>query len=140
MQIISYRRWSPPGSPLRIEFPADLPRQIRAQAVSRDARGLLYGLRQGPEARILADRVWPDDSSALAPELEQDSQAALLDAIGIFVYRSRGEVFLTEGDLRLFEKRKAQLALVAVGDRAGFFVKESDGSFRTLRSYVVCTS
>jgi hypothetical protein len=134
MQTVPYRRWSPPQSILRIEFPPNLLSSIPTQSAARGT-GLLYGWRNGSDARILAVRAWPDDRPVPAPEQEHDPLLASLHAIGIFVYRSRGEVFLTEKDLALFEKRRAHLALVIAGGRAGFFIKEADGTFRTIRSY-----
>jgi hypothetical protein len=135
MQTIPYRRWSPPRSPLRIEFPADLLQEIGVEAPREDANGVLYGWRQGPDVRLLAARACSDGAPVCPPEQEQDPRLASMDAIGIFVRRIRGDVFLRESDLELFDKRKAQVALVAAGDRAGFFVKEADGSFQTIRSY-----
>jgi len=134
MQTIPYRRWSPPQSNLRIEFPPNLLCSIPTQSAARGT-GLLYGWRNGPDARLVAVRGWPDDRSVPESVEELDPLLASLTAIGIFVYRCRGEVFLTEADLALFEKRDVLLALVIAGDRAGFFVKDADGSFRTIRSY-----
>jgi hypothetical protein len=134
MQTIPYRRWSPPQSNLRIEFPPDLLDSIPMESAARGT-GLLYGWRHGPEARLLAMRAWPEGRAVPSPELERNPALANLSVVGIFVYRCRGDVFLTEADLALFEKREAHLALVIAGDRAGFFVKEADGSFRTISSY-----
>ena len=135
MRTISYRRWSPPQSPLSIEFPAEVLRELRLQIAEGDGNGILYGWRVGPDARVLAARPWPDAWPVTPPEVEEDPRFAGLQPVGIFVCRRRGEIFLTEADLRLFENRRAQMALVAAGDHAGFFARESDGSFCTIRSY-----
>jgi hypothetical protein len=55
--------------------------------------------------------------------------------VGIFVCRARGEVFLTDDDLELFERAEASVALVISGGRAGFFVREADGSVQAVRSH-----
>ena len=71
---------------------------------------------------------------AEAPELPGDT----LTEVGVFVARIRGEVFLTEGDLAYFKEHEntdVQVALVVAGDRAGFFVREPDGSIQTVRSH-----
>src|ERR1700704_249219 len=105
MQTIPYRRWSPPQSILRIEFPPDLLNSIPPKSSERENNGLLYGWQHGPDARLLAARAWPDNRPVPDPEKEQYPGFANLTAIGIFVHRCRGEVFLTEADLELFEKR-----------------------------------
>jgi hypothetical protein len=58
-----------------------------------------------------------------------------LEQIGVFVSRIRGEVFLTESDLRFLAEQGSELALVVVGSQAGFFVRESNGSIQTVRSH-----
>ncbi len=55
--------------------------------------------------------------------------------MGIFVCRSRGEVFLTDDDLANFEKHQGLIALVVAGGRAGFFVRQPDGSVQAIRSH-----
>jgi hypothetical protein len=44
-------------------------------------------------------------------------------------------VFLTDDDLGLFESTKGLVALVVAGGRAGFFVREEDGSVQAIRSH-----
>jgi hypothetical protein len=143
MQTIHYRQWSPPQSPLRIEFPPDLLHHVRlegAQAAAaakakrvcpRDraedhSTGTLYGVRQNQEIRILAAR------SASAPS---DPELAAMEPVGIFVCRARGEVFLTDDDLAQFEQHGSPVALVMAGGRAGFFVREPDGTVQAVRSH-----
>ena len=55
--------------------------------------------------------------------------------LGIFVCRERGEVFLTDDDLARFEEHQGVIALVIAGSRAGFFVRESNGSVQAIRSH-----
>jgi hypothetical protein len=83
--------------------------------------GLLFGVRQENEVRVLAAHAskHPDG----------------LEPVGIFVWRERGEVFLTDDDLANFEKHQGVLALVIAGGQAGFFVRESDGSVQAIRSH-----
>jgi hypothetical protein len=138
MVTVQYRRWCPPQSPLRIEFPPELLHDVRLssappvrglplrwiprlnRAVTQSG-GLLFGVRQENEVRLLAAHAnkHPDG----------------LDPVGIFVWRERGEVFLTDDDLANFEKHQGVLALVIAGGRAGFFVRESDGSVQAIRSH-----
>jgi len=126
MVSVHYRRWCPPASPLRIEFRAELLDDVR-RGSARPSRfhpeinqssGLLFGLRQLDEVRILSSR----GDAGLSP-------------LGIFVCRARGEVFLTDDDLANFEQHQGLLALVVAGGRAGFFVREPDGSIQAIRSH-----
>src|SRR5512143_2547024 len=135
MLTVHYRRWCPPQSPLRIEFPPQLLHDIRKESaqppraaplrwlprfkrVVTQSSGLLFGVQQEDEVRVLAARA----SDGMAP-------------IGIFVCRERGEVFLTDDDLANFEKHQGVLALVMAGGQAGFFVRQSDGSVQAIRSH-----
>jgi len=65
----------------------------------------------------------------------RDAHLLGLEKIGIFVRRAEGEVFLTEADLERFEGQRAAVALVVAGNRAGFFVRQADGSIQTIRSH-----
>ncbi len=135
MVTVHYRRWCPPQSPLRIEFPPELLHDVRLvsaqparpfplrwmpvfQRVVNQSSGLLFGVRHEDEVRVLATRA----DAGLGP-------------VGIFVCRARGEVFLTDDDLANFEKHQGILALVVAGGRAGFFVREPDGSVQAIRSH-----
>jgi hypothetical protein len=135
MQTVSYHRWNPPQSPVRIEFPAELPAEIQSRSFGGGGNGLLFGWCQGRDIRVLAARLWPDSRGLVPPELEPDPALKNLEPLGIFIHRTRGEVFLTARDLELFESRKAQIALVLAGDRAGFFVRQADGSICTILSH-----
>ena len=44
-------------------------------------------------------------------------------------------MFLTDDDLANFESHQGVLALVVAGGRAGFFVREPDGSVQAIRSH-----
>ena len=126
MVTVHYRRWCPPASPLRIEFRAELLDDVRRGCVRpslfrpeiNQSSGLLFGVRQLDEVRILSQRSDEHDGP-----------------LGIFVCRTRGEVFLTDDDLANFERHQAVLALVVAGGRAGFFVREPDGSIQAIRSH-----
>ena len=125
MVTVHYRRWCPPRSPLQIEFPPELLRDVRREGFQPASRlplrwiprmnravnqssGLLFGVRHEDEVRVMAAR----ESDGMSP-------------LGIFVCRERGEVFLTDDDLADFEKQNGVLALVIAGGRAGFFVREA---------------
>ena len=116
MRTIEYRRWSPPSSALSVEFPVEL---LREQGWT-ESTGVMYGSRQGKEVRI----------QALGAPADEEQEK-----VGVFVSRLRGEVFLTESDLVFLNQQKAGLALVVAGRRAGFFVREPDGSIQTVRSH-----
>jgi hypothetical protein len=116
MRTIEYRRWSPLASPVCVEFPAELLLELGWA----DTSGILYGSRRGREVRVSALR---------APSEEAPRK------VGVFVSRIRGEVFLTEADLAFLNQQQAGLALVVAGKRAGFFVREPDGSIQTVRSH-----
>lgn len=116
MRSIEYRRWDPLASPLCVEFPAELLLDLGWA----EAAGILYGSRRGREVRV----------TALETRVDEEQEK-----IGVFVSRIRGEVFLTEADLALLKQQNADLALVVAGKRAGFFVRESDGSIQTVRSH-----
>jgi len=142
MVTVQYRRWCPPQSPLRIEFLPELLHDVRLEGGTRPERrlplrwiprvnrvvnqssGLLFGLRHNDEVRVLTARA---DQS--------DSTPGGLSPLGIFVCRARGEVFLTDDDLASFESHQGVLALVIAGGRAGFFVREPDGSVQAIRSH-----
>jgi hypothetical protein len=118
MQTLPYRRWSPPASPLRIEFPEELARKLWPEPDALEISGKLYGVRYGAEVHVMAAQA-----------------GHAREVIGIFVARVRGEVFLTESNLALFERNQATIALVRAGNRAGFFVREPNGSIQTVRSH-----
>lgn len=116
MQEVTYRRWDPPVSPIVIEFPSDLGSKLPTTA--SNASGILYGMRSGSILRL----------SGLEPEPDAS-------AVGVWVKRKRGDIFLTDEDLERFAQSKALTALVIIGNRAGFFVREADGSLQSARSY-----
>jgi hypothetical protein len=125
MQTVSYCQWRPPQSSQHIEFRASLLDELGIRP-DRNCGGLLYGVRHGREVRLLGAGPDPPPAGAPAPQTPP---------IGIFTYRVRGEVFLTEADLDRLEARHAHVALVISGSRAGFFVRESDGTLQTVRSH-----
>jgi hypothetical protein len=113
MQTVQYRRWAPPESSLRIEFSPELLQEVR-----RTTTGMLYGSRHGDEVRVMST-----------------VSDANFEILGTFANRVRGDVFMTESDLLHFDHANAVVALVLVGKRAGFFVKNSDGSIQSIQSY-----
>jgi hypothetical protein len=141
MVTVYYRRWCPPQSPLRIEFPPELLREVRLEgrepalplprrwrplfnrAVNQSS-GLLFGVQHEDEVRVVTARARPGDAipDGLTP-------------VGTYVCRARGEVFLTDDDLANFERHHSVLALVVAGGQAGFFVREPDGSVQAIRSH-----
>lgn len=116
MPSVTYRRWSPPASPIQVEFPDTLLTNLgRAEA-----SGFLYGVRRGTQARI---------TGLHKPAGEGQEK------VGLFFSRIRGEVFLTETNLEQLNRQKKDLAVVVVGRRAGFFVREADGSIQSVGSH-----
>jgi len=100
--------WAPPQSPISIEYPPGFLQDLRRQAHRKNTRGILHGVQEGSRIEVHAAR--PD---------------AGLRAVGIFVVRVRGEVFLTEADLEFLDASGAPIALVIAGGRGGFFVWET---------------
>jgi hypothetical protein len=117
MRTVVYRRWNPDRSPIQIEFPAELLRDLRILR-EKDSSGALYGTRQGQDVRLLAAHPRPG-----------------LQKSGIFFYRLRGEVFLTETEMIRFEESKTDIALVMAGRRGGFFLRQEDGSLQGVSSH-----
>ncbi len=97
-----------------------------------ESSGALYGSRRGRDVRLTACGAPTGEEDGNAGGKEENSER---ETLGVFISRIRGEVFLTEGDLGLLNERSAGLALVVVGDRAGFFVRQADGAIQTVRSH-----
>ena len=106
-----FRVWSPPESPLRIEYVPGL-----FQEALHARFGTLYGEIFENIVRIVAAK------GEGTP-------------VGIFIVRERGELFMTEEDLQRFEESDAKVALVIASARAGFFVRQPDGSIQSIRSH-----
>jgi len=126
MQTVHYRRWAPQKSPVKIEFPPELLRDIRSETTQDHDRGYLFGVRRGNDVRALAARR--------APQAD-DPGLSGMEPLGMYISRVRGEVFLTDSDLEQLERLDARIALVVAGDRAGFFVCEADGTVQAVRSH-----
>jgi hypothetical protein len=109
-----------------VEFVPELLRELRAETAGGPQRGFLYGLRIANEVRVLAARLRPDPA---------DARLAGLGMVGIYVWRARGEVFLTDADIEFMDREQAALALVVAGPRAGFFAREADGTLQAVRSH-----
>jgi hypothetical protein len=117
-QGASVLAWNPPQSPLRIEYSSGLLDEVRAAGERADAFGPLFGIRRGKTIRLLA----------------MHGQAGL-ELLGAFASRLRGEVFLTDEDLRRFDDVPARAMLVMSGESAGFFVRERTRTIAAVCSY-----
>ena len=113
-----YCTWSPPESPLRVEYATGLPRQVHLECLEQDAAGILYGVVSSATVRVLSTRQMPG-----------------LSPVGVFASRVRGEVFLTESDLERLDANHGSVALVVAGTRAGFFVHDAGGAIQSIKSY-----
>ncbi len=122
--------------------------------------GLLYGTRDGRTVRILAMRpincehsrgptfqLSGADREMLEAQIEhgsEDPRLADLICLGWFVSHTRSEILLGESDLELYEKFFSapwQVTLVirpgrGGSMRAGFFIREHDGTVRSESSYL----
>jgi hypothetical protein len=101
---------------LSVEYPEELLRELRMDAARIETTGVLYGERGG--AVVTLQRL-PAESPP----------------IGIYVLRARGEVFLSEANIDLFERQRALIALVIAGRKGGFFLHGYDGSLESVCSY-----
>jgi len=121
--------------------------------------GVLYGTRDGNSIRILAMReitcehalgpsftLSPNDHLKFARQREvdaQDTRLAGLIEVGWFLSHTRTEILLTDADRETYNRffpEAWQVTLVVrpirgINMRAGFFVREADGSVRTEKSY-----
>lgn len=112
--------WAPPLSPIRVEYSRDLLRSLIRERDQPDASGLIYGVRIPGGVRALASKPRKG-----------------LRVIGSYSARARGEIFLTESDLvHLDSLDPRSIALVIAGSSAGFFVRQTDGSIQTIKSYL----
>jgi hypothetical protein len=114
--------WHPAKSPFKIEYSAELLRQVSHEG----DHGILYGRRLDGHIRLLAARRVKHAS---------DLRLVGLERVGIFAVRRTGQVFLTEQDLEFSEQHDAPVALVLAGRCAGFFVREANGTIQAIRSH-----
>jgi hypothetical protein len=122
--------------------------------------GILYGTRDGRTVRALAIRpiacehargpafVLSDkDRAALKEQLEQDRQDHRLEEsvpVGWYVSHTRSEIALADSDVEIYSTffpAPWQVTLVirpgrAGSMRAGFFVREADGTVKSERAYL----
>ena len=122
--------------------------------------GLLYGRRDGRSISILAMRpvfcehalgpsfqLSAKDRTALEAQMNQDQADPHLEGmilIGLFVSHTRSEIALSDADLDLYNiyfDAPWQVVMVirpgrAGAMRAGFFMRESDGSIRSDACYL----
>ena len=129
--------WAPTQSPVRIHYAPEVLRVLRTSPPSPDKIGVLFGSINGADMRVAASLLLNGkDESGLERALAEPTVAGLTP-LGPFVSRVRGEVFLTEEDLPLFDRfpQPNAIALVIAGDKAGFFVRQPDSSLQSIRSY-----
>ena len=122
--------------------------------------GLLYGVREGPTVRITAIRasacehaagpafrLSERDRATLREQLRldrEDPRLKGLECVGWYVSHTRSEITLTESDQEIFSTyfgQPWQVALVVRPSRggnmrAGFFVRNEDGSLAPTQSYL----
>jgi proteasome lid subunit RPN8/RPN11 len=122
--------------------------------------GLLYGTRDGRTVRLMAMRpivcehargpafqLSDSDRGILEEQIEhapEDPRLADLICLGWFVSHTRSEITLSETDLEIYERYFSapwQVTMVvrpgrAGAMRAGFFVREHDGTIRRESSYM----
>jgi len=122
--------------------------------------GLLYGVREGHTVRIMAIRpaacehasgpafrLSERDRAALAVQMRQDREDARLEGllcVGWYVSHTRTEISLAPSDQEIFSTYFAQPWQVTLvvrpsrggNMRAGFFVRETDGSVNAGQSYL----
>ncbi len=141
-------------------------RQAVTEGFQRFARGgievggVLYGTYEGKTARILAVReiacehahgpsfvLSHKDRSALSDQLERDRKDVRLEgfqALGFYVSHTRSDIVLQPGDQETYEAFFSELWQVVLvvrpgragAMRAGFFVREADGTVKTDHSYL----
>jgi hypothetical protein len=122
--------------------------------------GVLYGTREGRTIRIMAMRpiacehargpaflLSDTDRQALEGQLlreHEDPRLAEMICLGWFLSHTRSEIALVDSDLEIYEKQFSspwQVTLVirpgrGGSMRAGFFVREHDGTVRSDTSYL----
>ena len=122
--------------------------------------GVLYGVQEGKTVRIMAIRpvacehaggptfrLSERDRAALHEQIRQDRTDARLEdlvCVGWYVSHTRSEILLTEADQEIFSSffpKPWQVALVIRPSRggnmrAGFFVREPDGTINASQSYL----
>ena len=67
MNSIQYRTWAPPESPIRIEYTAQLLREVRLESTHGDAGGVLFGVRHGNELRCWQLEAWSMNATLVWP-------------------------------------------------------------------------
>lgn len=126
MRTILYRRWAPAKSAVGVDFVSDIIHDIRAQSVGEHDRGYLFGRREGNDVRV---------STAIRTPQSGDPRTRGAEPVGVYIIRARGEVFLTDADIEQVDRVPGGVALVIAGGRAGFFVREPDGTMQAVRSH-----
>ncbi len=123
-----------------------------------EAGGVLYGTHSGRTIRVLAQRPIPcehtrgpafllsdQDKAGLTALLDRrDKSLGDLTVVGWYVSHTKSEICLNESDLEIYNGYFAAPWHVTLvlrpgrygGTRAGFFVREPDGSVQVERSYL----
>jgi hypothetical protein len=127
-QPIERRICTPPLSQLRIEYSADVFRDVRFESTIGEATGVLFGTRCGDQVRILAARRTDD---------RKDPRLKGLESVGIFIARAREDLSLSEHDLAAFDAAKVAGAviLVVAGSSGGFFTRTAAGSLQAVEAH-----
>jgi hypothetical protein len=152
MSETKFGTWAPPESSVAIEYSLMVIEEIR-QAV-------LYGIVDGTTVRILAVRemacehatgpsfhLSEKDLSALTEQLERNRTDPRLEGfapLGFYVSHTRSDIVLMPGEFEIYNSRfgePLQVVLVvrpgrAGKMRAGFFVREADGTVKADCSYL----
>lgn len=159
--------WTVPGYPVRIEYSRSVLSEIVSEVCDAfesylgggyEVGGVLYGVREEFTLRILAYRaleIQPprpsfvlseSDSRKLDQLLEQglaDPELQGMAPLGWYHSHTRSEIFLSEGDLEVYNRHFPepwQIAMVLHPSefepvRIGFFFREPDGFIRADQSY-----
>lgn len=159
--------WNIPGHAPVIEYSRQVLSEILTQVVDAydtylaggyEVGGVLFGRRDGNVVRILASRPLPiipprpsfmlsaSDEKRLRELIAQGgatSDLAGMEAVGWYHSHTRNEIFLSEGDLELYDRffpEPWQIAMVLHPSdvepvRVGFFFREDDGYVRSDQSY-----
>jgi proteasome lid subunit RPN8/RPN11 len=161
----SFGAWSAPGSEFAIEYSLATLEEIRQHALEgfysmprggAEVAGLLLGTRADGKVRILAKRIAPcehafgpalllsaKDEAAWSQLLASVNGSHPMQAVGWYHSHTRSEICLTDEDLAVYERffpELWQVALVVRPDhmglmRAGFFLREADGSVQATASH-----
>lgn len=159
--------WNVPGHATVIEYSRQTLSEILTQVIDAydtylgggyEVGGVLFGRREGNLVRVLASRPLPiepprpsfvlsaGDEKRLHEVIDlagSNSELAGMEAVGWYHSHTRSEIFLSEGDLEVYDRffpEPWQIAMVLHPSdvepvRVGFFFREEDGYVRSDQSY-----